>query len=148
MFMKMIGDLFTGILSKYDGKNIDGSVYTTFVITHISRNEPDQEFLDSFDDEFGTNWSKCMNNPQWSNIKFTTSHEVTVKFDEMEFKAVLSDVKVSQKESKGEMLFKYDIAFYKTPQPDVDLVFQSYLNHKEPNEKGKDIIVEYDVELK
>lgn len=146
--MKMIGDLFTGILSKFDGKNIGGSVYTTFVITHLSRNEPDQEFLDSFGEEFGTNWSKCLNNPQWDNIKFSTSHEVEIKFDEMEFKAVLSDLKISQKETAGEVVFKYDLVFYKTPSPDQDLILQSYLKHKEPNENGKDVIVEYDVELK
>jgi hypothetical protein len=145
--MKMIGDLFTGILSKFDGKNIEGSVYTTFVITHTSRNEPDQEFLDSYDAEFGTNWSKCMNNPQWDNIKFSTSHEVNVKFDEMEFKAYLSDLKISQKEVKGELVFKYNLVFYKTPSPDQDLILQSYLNHKEPDDNGKMHLVEYDVEL-
>ena len=145
--MTMIGDIFTGILAKFGAKVIEEDVYAEFVITHTSRNEPDQDFLDSFDEEFGTNWSKCLNNPQWSNIKFSTSHEVTVKFDAMEFKANLSEVKISQKETAGELVFKYDLVFYKKPEKDQDLAFQSYLKHKEEDENGKKHLVEYDVEL-
>jgi hypothetical protein len=144
----MIGDIFTGVLTKFGAKVIDEDVYAEFVISHTSRNEPDQDFLNSFDDEFGTNWSKCLNDPQWSNIKFSTGHEVTVKFDAMEFKANLCEVKISQKETAGELVFKYDLVFYKKPEKDQDLAFQSFLKHKEVDpESGKKLLVEYDVEL-
>ena len=41
--MTMIGDIFTGILAKFGAKVIEEDVYAEFVITHTSRNEPDQE---------------------------------------------------------------------------------------------------------
>jgi len=145
--MKMIGDVFTGFLSKFGAKVIEEDVYAEFVITHTSRNEPDQEFLNSYDEEFGTNWSKCLNNPQWSNIKFPASHDVSVKFDEMEFNAAFSELKISQKETNGELVFKYDLVFYKKPDKEKDLAFQSYLKHKEEDDSGKKHLVEYDVEL-
>lgn len=146
--MKMMGDLFSGVLSKYGGKVIDGDVYIEFVITHTSKNEPEQEFLNSFDEEFSTNLSSHFRNPLWNSIKFPTSKDFTVKFDQMDkFNATLSELKVSQKEKNDEVVFKYDLVFFKRQKKDIDDVLASYLKHKEENEDGKNVLVEYDVEL-
>lgn len=150
--MQLINDLFTGILSSFKPVvTKDGDVVKEVVITHTSKNEPDQDFLDGFDEEFQTNVERCLNNPQWDNIKF--SHIIPglrIKFDgdAVEFEAKMVGLKITQKETPKDLIFKYDIVFHKEQDKDMDTFFENYIKHKEEDEDGKMYLVEYDIEVR
>ena len=146
--MQMLNDLFTGHLSKFGAKVVDEDVFIEFGITHISKNEPDQDFLDNFSDEFNNNVSKCLNNPEWDNIKFTkVIPGLNIKFDTMDIKATLQTIKITQKETTNDLIFKYDLTFIKKQDKDADTWFATYLKHKDEDEDGKKYLTEYDVEI-
>ena len=144
--MSMIG-MFPAHLSKFGATVKNEDVKVEFVITHISKNQSEQDFLCSYDDAFGTNLSDFVNGATWDNIKFTQANELDIKFDEMNLKAQLVGIKITQKETEDEVLFKYDLTFLKQQDKDVDTYLATYLKRKEENEDGKSKIVEYDVEI-
>ena len=146
--MQMINDMFTGHLSKFGAKVVDEDVYVEFVITHISKNEPDQDFLDNFSEEFANNANRSLTNPQWDNVKFGyVIPQLDIKFDSMEIVADLQAIKISQKDTEKDLIFKYDLVFLKKQEKDIDTWFQSYLKHKDETDEGKKVITEYDVEI-
>ena len=144
--MSMIG-MFPAHLSKFGATVKDEDVKVEFVITHISKNQPEQDFLSSYDESFGTNLSKFVDGATWDNIKFTQSNTLSIKFDEMDLKAELVGIKITQKDTEEDLTFKYDLTFLKTQDKDVDTYLATYLKRKEENEDGKSKIVEYDVEI-
>ena len=147
--MQMLNDMFTGHLSKFSAKVVDEDVFVQFTITHISKNEPDQEFLDNFAEEYASNINQCLHNPEWDNIKFSkTIPSMGIKFDgKMELVATLNEIKITQKETTKDMIFKYDMTFLKKQEKDVDTYFATYLNHKEEDEDGKKMLTEYEIEI-
>ena len=146
--MQLINDLFPAHLSKYSAKAVDEDVFVEFVITHISKNEPDQEFLDTFSEEFQSNINKCLNNPEWDNIAFSKSiSNLKIKFDVMELEATLKKIKVTQKETVKDLTFKYDMTFIKKQEKDLDTHLCTYLKHKDEDDDGKKYLSQYDVEI-
>ncbi len=145
--MQMINDMFTGYLSKFGAKMVDSDVVMEFVITHVSKNEPDQTFLNNFSEEFNNNINKCMTYPEWDNIKFTSVLPLDIKFDVMEMQATLQAIKITQKETAEDVIVKYDLTFQKKQEEGTDTHFATYLNYKEEDEEGKKHLVEYDVEM-
>ena len=146
--MQMLNDLFTGHLSKFSAKVVDEDVFVQFTITHLSKNEPDQAFLDNFATEFASNINQCLTNPEWDNIKFSkTIPNMAIKFDAMEITATLNEIKITQKETTKDMIFKYDMTFLKKQEKDIDTYLATYLNHKDEDEDGKKTLTEYNVEI-
>ena len=146
--MQMINGLFTGHLSKNSAKVVEEDVYVEFVITHISKNDPTQDFLDNFSEIYDTNIGSCLNNPQWDNIKFSTIiPKLDIKFDVMDIKATLNTIKITKKDTPKELSFKYDLTFIKKQEKDIDSVFATYLKHKDEDEDGKKTITEYEIEI-
>jgi len=145
--MQMINDMFPGYLSKFGAKMVDSDVVMEFVITHVSKNEPDQNFLNNFSEEFNNNVNRCMTYPEWDNIKFTTVIPLDVKFDVMEMQATLQTIKITQKETAEDVIVKYDLTFQKKQEEGADTHFATYLNYKEEDDEGKKHLVEYDVEM-
>ena len=146
--MQLLNDLFTGHLSNYKYTVVDEDVYVEFVITHISKNEPDQTFLDNFAEEYASNVNRCLTNPEWDNIKFSkTIPSMKIKFDEMDIVASMNTLKITQKETSSDIVFKYDMTFLKKQDKEVDTWFATYLKHKEEDEDGKKTLTEYDVEI-
>lgn len=149
--MKLINDLFTGILTDFKPLvTTDGDVVKKVVLTFTSRNEPNQDFLQGFDDEFQTDIEAHFRNPQWDNIKF--SHVIpglTVRFDgdAVQFEAKMVELKVTQKDTPKDLIFKYDMVFHKEQDKDLDTFFENYIKHKEEDEDGKMYLVEYDIEI-
>jgi hypothetical protein len=74
---------------------------------------------------------------------------VVVVFDENEFDASLVGINISRKMKKDTEVFQYDIILSKeVGENNWDSTFaSSYLNHKEPDENGKDKIVYYPIEI-
>ena len=146
--MQLLNDLFTGHLSKYSAKVVDEDVYVQFTITHLSKNEPDQVFLDNFAEEYASNINRCLTNPEWDNIKFSkVIPSMKIKFDKMDLVAALNEIKITQKETTKDMIFKYDMTFLKKQEKEIDTYLATYLNHKEEDEDGKKTLTEYDVEI-
>ena len=108
--MQLLNELFTGHLSKFTAKVVDEDVFMEFTITHISKNVPDQFFLDNFSEECGNNMNRCLTNPEWDNIKFTkVIPGMKIKFDAMDILGTLQTIKITQKETADDLIFKYDI---------------------------------------
>jgi len=146
--MQMFNDVFVGHLSKFSAKVVDEDVYVQFTITHISKNEPDQAFLDNFSTEYGSNINRCLDNPEWDNIKFTKNISgIKINFDAMELLATLNQIKITQKETTEDLIFKYDMTFIKKQEKDIDTYFATYLNNKTEGEDGKKVLTEYNVQI-
>ena len=146
--MQMINDVFTAHLSKFSAKVVDEDVYIEFGITHVSKNEFDQVFLDNYSDAMGNTVNKCLNDPEWDNIKFTQYvPNMSIKFDVMEFNATLHTIKISKKETAEDIIFKYDLIFLKKQDKDDDTFFATYLKHKDEDDDGKKYLTQYDVEM-
>ena len=145
--MQMLNDLFTGHLSKFSAKVVDEDVYIEFGITHVSKNEPNQTFLDNFSEELGNSINTCLTNPEWDNIKYSINIPLNIKFDVMELKASLQTIKITQKETTDDIIFKYDMIFLKKQDKDADTWFATYLKHKDEDDEGKKYLTEYDVEI-
>jgi len=146
--MQMLNDMFTGQLSKFSAKVVDEDVVVMFTITHISKNEPDQNFLDNFAEEYASNINRCLTNPEWDSIKFSkTIPSMKIKFDAMDIVATLDEIKITQKETPKDMIFKYDLTFLKKQDKEIDTYLATYLNHKEEDEDGKKCLTEYEIEI-
>ena len=145
--MQMLNDLFTGHLSKFGAKVVDEDVYIEFNITHVSKNEPDQTFLNEFSEELGNNINECFKYPEWDNIKYSVNIPLNIKFDVMELKATLQTLKITQKETTNDVIVKYDMTFLKKQDKDADTWFATYLKHKDEDDDGKKYLTEYDVEI-
>lgn len=146
--MQMWNDLFPAYLSKFVGKMVDDTVYVEFVVTYTSKNENTQDFLNDFAEEFQSNMSYCLRDPEWENIKFKKYiPNVNVKFDEMDIRASLTDIKITRKETQADLIYKYDMTFIKKQEVEIDTHLNSYLKHKEEDEDGKKCFSLYDVTI-
>ena len=146
--MQLLNDLFTGHLSKFSAKVVDEDVYVQFTITHLSKNEPDQEFLDNFAEEYASNINRCLTNPEWDSIKFSkTIPSMSIKFDQMDVVADLNEIKITNKETAKDIIVKYEMTYLKKQEKDIDTYLATYLNHKEEDDEGKKTLTEYDVEI-
>jgi hypothetical protein len=144
----MVGSLFTGVLSKFGAKVQDEDVISEFVISHASKNQSSEDFLDTFSEKFHSNIGKCLNDPEWDSIKFSVNFpNMIIKFDEMEIKADLVGIRISQKDTAKDHIVKYDLTFVKKQEKDVDIHFSTYLKHKDEDENGKKSLTLYDVEI-
>lgn len=147
--MQFLNDMFPAFLSKYGAKVVDDDVMTEITITYTSKNDPNQDFLDDFAEEFQSNIHKCLVDPEWSNVTFKkVIPSLDIKFDSMEFKATLQTIKISQKETPKDLTFKYDFTFIKKQDKEIDTYIATYLKHKEEDEDGKSQLVMYDVEVR
>lgn len=143
----MLNKPFKSRLSKLSSKKKDEDVVQEFVLTHVSE-EPVQSFLESLDESFGLSLRHpfTSDNINWKRILFDVRIPLLeVKFDKLEMHAMLFGINVSRKEIKGGEVFKYDLIFHKSHNPDIDSVFAiTYLNRQEEDEKGKKVFLEYD----
>jgi hypothetical protein len=73
-----------------------------------------------------------------------------IEFDEIEFFARLNSIQVTRKTAEGIDTFDYTINFIKEVGADNSdaIVASTYLKHKEENEDGKMILMEYPVLVK
>jgi phosphotransferase system IIA component len=145
--MQMLNETFTGHLSKFGAKVVDEDVYIEFNITHVSKNESEQTFLDSFSEELNNKVNRCFDYPEWDNIKYSVITPLDIKFDTMDLKATLQTIKVTQKETTNDFIVKYDLTFLKKQEKDADTWFATYLKHKDEDDDGKKYLTEYDIKF-
>ena len=145
----MINKEFRSMLTKFGAKNVNGSVIDEFVLTHLSENNPSEDFLVSWDEKFQTKMMSSFNDMEWSNIVFKNYiTNLTINFDGVEMNADFVGVKVSKKETMDSLVVKYDLIFHKQLDPNVDSVFATtYLKRKEMDENGKNITLDYETKL-
>lgn len=141
--------MFKSSLSKFISKKTDDCVVDEFVLTYISKNDPNECFLKSWDEKFQTKIMSSFENVEWNSIVFKLYfNNLEIKFDNLNIKADLVGIKVSRKEKHDEITYKYDLCFHKQVDPQIDAVFTTtYLKRKEENEDGKKVTMYFDTEI-
>jgi len=143
----MLNKPFKSRLSKLSSKKEDETVVQEFILTYVSV-EVAQDFLASLDEAFELSLRHpfISDKIDWKRICFDVRIPLlAVKFDELEMNAMLVGINVSRKIVKEGEIFKYDLVFHKSHNPDIDSVFAiTYLNRKEEDGDGKKTFLEYD----
>lgn len=146
----MLNKPFKSRLSRLSSKKIEDQVVQEFVLTYTSEDAV-QGFLSSLDDAFDLSLRHpfTSDNVNWKRIVFEVPvPHLVVKFDALTMNAMLAGISVSRKEVKDGDVFKYDLVFHKSHNPDIDSVFAiTYLNRKEEDEDDKKVFLEYDTEI-
>lgn len=149
---------FEGILSKHSYKcDKGGNVYVVMGLRFTSGTGV-QHFLEPLERIVGGGKIKTLfdngsTDICWNKVsidlKEYANRDVVVVFDENEFDASLVGINISRKMKKDTEVFQYDIILSKeVGENNWDSTFaSSYLNHKEPDENGKDKIVYYPIEI-
>jgi len=139
---------FKSYLTKFSSKKDEDRVVVEYVLTHMSVNQPSQEFLKMFDDAYQTNMMSCFNNIEWSSITFKLRiPRLNVSFDGQTLKSDLVGIKVNRKETTNSINFKYDLIFNKQNDPEDAITAITYLKRKEENSDGKSVFVEYKTDI-
>jgi hypothetical protein len=147
----MLTKTFKSRLSKLSSKKKDDNVVLEFVLTHTSE-ETVQDFLSSLD----TAYNLSLRHPftsdviNWKRITFDVSIPLlVVEFESLKMNAILLGINVVRREVEGGEVFKYDLIFNKSHDPDIDSVFAiTFLNRKEEDENNKKVFLEYDTVVK
>jgi len=146
----MLNKPFKSRLSRLSSKKIEDQVVQEFVLTYTSEDAV-QGFLSSLDDAFDLSLRHPFTSDtiNWKRIVFEVPvPHLVVKFDALTMNAMLAGISVSRKEVKDGDVFKYDLVFHKSHNPDIDSVFAiTYLNRKEEDEDDKKVFLEYDTEI-
>lgn len=154
--MQFINDTFPAILTKMATTKVEGDLKKEITFTYSSKNDPNQDFLDTFAEEYQCPIHKNLVEPEWDSITYskTIPHPVLdIVFDsgpdggKVSFKARLKSIKISKKETANDIIFKYDLAFLKEQDKDLDAILEHYYKYEEENEDGKMEFVLYDVEI-
>lgn len=140
----MLNTTFDGILSKLQEKGGDGA-HTQLSIKHVS-NESD--FFSSLNELFKKdNISRYVDAPEKFKVSVSSNLKVIVEFDETEFDAILTEIKFTKKEKKGDIIFDCEIRLEKEIDDINKLLGIQYLNNKEEDEDGKLKLVWYKVKI-
>ena len=146
--MKFLDDNFTGRISRFGYKIKDLDVRTEFQITHESKNAASEIFLAGFAKEYNPSIQDCFIGSAWDNIKFTPDvATMSIQFHGINVTAKIKTIKVTRKETKNDVVYKYDILFEKDHNKEDDYQLATYLNSKIEDENGKKEIEWFDVEV-
>jgi hypothetical protein len=150
----MIGKQFNGILNKYTTMppSGDNEPCVQVVIKHTNAGDI-QSLMGHFEKALDTkNIQSVFAYPvMWSKMIFDVSdyhpNYYLVEFDEMEFNAKLQKIEVSKKLDEGIDVFEYNFHFKKEISDGDSKNAYIYLKHKEEDEDGKKVLVEYPVTI-
>ncbi len=158
--MQLLNDMFTGHLSKFGAKvQGDAGVFVEFSLTHVSKNEPSQDFLDNLAKYKQNNIDRLLadGDPDWDDVKLSEKvnvDDIKLAFntgneegEAIELTAQLVSLKMSFREKVDSIEYKYVMTFLKRQEQDIDTFFATYLKYKDFNENGKRVLVNYDIEL-
>lgn len=150
----MIGKAFAGILHKYTnhGPSKDEDAYVEVAIKHTCVGDV-QSLMKHFEKELSVSDVQKYFNYPVKLKKFTLEAEdihplthdnyYSIEFDEMQFYAKFLKLDVTRKFDNGTDVFDYTFVFKKEICVDDSKNVLSYLKHKEENEDGKLVLVEY-----
>ncbi len=148
----MIGKEFQGVLTKYTTipPSGDSEPCVQLVIKHTNSGDV-QNLMKHFEQALSTtNIQSMFAYPvMWSKLVFDVAdydpNYYLVEFDELEFNAKLQKIEVSRKTEEGIDTFDY-LFHFKKEISDIDgKTAYIYLKHKEENEDGKKVLMEYPV---
>lgn len=148
----MIGKEIQGILTKYTNvpPSGDNEACVQVVIKHTSSGDV-QNLMSHFEKALDTtNIQSMFEYPvRWSKLVFDVSdydpNYYLVEFDEMEFNARLQKIEVTRKTEEGIDSFDYNFHFKKEISDSDGKNAYIYLKHKEENEDGKKVLMDYPV---
>ncbi len=143
------GKFVSSVLTGYGAISKNEDVYMKVEFTHTETGDH-QNFLDSYADEMEMeNIIQLFKTPvQWKNTTIVCNRKFDVNFDVIKFDAVLTEIKVTRKETKDDTIFTYKLVFEKEQDKDVDVLLTQYFKHKEETAEGKKVLVEFDTEFK
>lgn len=132
---------FQGFLSRFNTKSKDEKIIKEFSIKSEEITE-NPTFLFNFEKVTGyDNVSSLFNTPiRWNNLVIPDLREVfKIEFDLLAdpIECVLRTIKVRKGYRKACEVFTYEFQFTKEVEPELDSVFESYLNQKEEDENGR-----------
>lgn len=150
----MIGKNFQGVLKKYENIRLDSTMHVRLIIRHINES-PNQNFLKPFATKVVDSIEHLFNYPvRWKKLVIDTSDYVNkaynVTFGEAPtFVANLYEIGITRKLVDGSDIFEYSFHLEKELSTDkLDLlVAEAYLNYKEEDENGKEVLQEFDVKF-
>ena len=134
----------TCVLTAIAPKLLDEEVVTSFNLRHVETGEI-QTFLNNLEEKTDIENVKCLFNfpVQWKNILIEVNRDFEIEFDELEFDAALTEIRVARSWKEGVEYFTYDMKFIKEVETDTDAIFAHMLNRKEYNADGKKVLVDY-----
>jgi hypothetical protein len=150
----MIGSNFRGILKKYENIRTENGIYVRMIIRHTNES-PNQTFLKPFASKVIDNVEHLFTFPvRWKKLVIDTSDYINkayeVNFGEAPtFIANLSEIGITRKLVDGSDIFEYSLHLEKELSTDTldRLIAEAYLNYKEENEAGKEVLKEFDVKF-
>ena len=148
----MIDHFFSGTLKKYNPVRVEDNLQIHVQIQHIDESST-QTFLNSIRSTLKTdNVVELFTYPvRWDKIRLNVSDFVqktyNVTFGEFDFTATLEQITVTRKLVDGSDIFDYSLIFMKLPCDNDKVISEAYLNYKEENDKGKKVIMMFDVKL-
>lgn len=151
----MIGKEFNAVMTKHSFVVINNATMVEVALKYSNAGDV-QSFMEPFERELKTtNIQNVFDYPvRWSKMTFDVSdydpNYYHIEFDEIEFFARLTSIQVTRKTAEGIDTFDYTINFVKEVGADNSdaIVASTYLKHKEENEDGKMILMEYPVLVK
>jgi hypothetical protein len=146
----MIGKEFRGILTKYTNipPSGDNEPCVQIVIKHTNYGDI-QRLMGHFEKALDTTHiQNVFAYPvMWSKMTFDVANYhpnyYLVEFDEMEFHARLQKIEVTKKNVEGIDSFEYNFHFKKEISDEDGKTAYIYLKHKEEDDDGKKVLVEY-----
>lgn len=150
----MINKPFKGTLTKCSHFSKDNNVLVKFTVKHSEIGQV-QFFLESIEKELKHKniMSLFDYEVQWKSITLDASDWIknyfVLDFDESQFDARLTEIKITRKSKQGSDHFDYIMTFQKElGANNQDSIFaKTYLNYKEEDENGKKIVILFDVNL-
>lgn len=150
----MINKSFLGTLKKFENSRIDNVLLIKLTIKHTDEGAV-QTFLNPYFEKIAiTNTQSIFEYPViWKKLSFDTSDFVQktfkVTYGAVSFEAQLKEINVTHKMVEQNDVFDYQFHFTKVPSNDNQdkVIAEAYLNYKEENEDGKEVMMEFDVEM-
>ena len=148
----MIGKKFQGVLKKYENVRLDSTMHVRLIIRHINES-PNQTFLKPFAEKVIDSVEHLFEYPvRWKKLVIDTSDYVNKAYDitfgeAPTFVANLYEIVITRKLSEGSDIFEYSFHLEKELSSDTSdlLIAEAYLNYKEEDDNGKEILQEFDV---
>lgn len=148
----MIGKEFNAVMTKHSFVSRQNETMVEVSLKYTNAGDV-QTFMEAFEDELDTsNIQNMFTYPvRWSKLTFDVAdydpNYYHIEFDEIEFFARLLNIQITRKSDNGIDTFEYTINLIKEVGADnADaIVAKTYLKHKEENEDGKLVAVDYPV---
>jgi hypothetical protein len=146
--MGMLNETNDMRLTRFGYKIKDLEVNTELQLTYESKNEVSQTFLAGFAKTFEPGVQDCFIAPAWDNIKFNKEVAgVSILFAGEDFTARIKSITVTRRQTKDDVIFKYNILLQKEHDKDEDYKLAQYLNSKIENADGKKEIEWFETEI-